>query len=433
MNCVNCGHVNPNKALICYWCGLDPETGETPYKALRVSAVGKPITVGALEAPIPAAIEVASPMAVPSFDLAEMDIGSFGVAIPELPIIEIPPPPDIVDDSAFTVVRRRVRHHPIVRVDPMRPPETHPALPGCRRLLVFVAGLSILLTLGLFLVVAVAAASFGGVFCLLGLLALGAVLWVGLLTARTGKRIVAATGEAYERIEVMGRVLREVVPGVVQELPVNLPSRIGVLDEPVAYSELRALASESEETPEELAVDLFSGAIASLVGRDDVIFARRTYPVETRGNLARSATAEVHQPVLTRRRIYTGPGELEEQIVKVLRTDEPTTVEELLRELLGPDKRQRAAQVISVTTVLILMFCRDLILYCSPISDRMNRCSRIEVSRVVAAKAITMMEMKVVPISAGIPRLDRKFPAPVTKAAVPPALVNSPPAINFPS
>jgi hypothetical protein len=194
---------------------------------------------------------------------------------------------------------------------------------------------------------AVGAASFGSAFCLLGLLALAAVLWVGLLLARTGKRLVERAGVVYERLDVLGRVLREVAPGVVKELPINLPKQMGVLDLPVAYSELRSLASQEGEPTLELAVDLLTGAIAGLVGRDDVLLARRSYPVEVRGMLARSDSTQVNHPVVTRRRVYVGPGELEERIARILRTDQPMTIEELVRALVGPAGRRGAQEVVT--------------------------------------------------------------------------------------
>jgi hypothetical protein len=214
-------------------------------------------------------------------------------------------------------------------------------------LLIFIVGLGVLFVLGSALVAAVGAASFGGAFCLVGLLGLAAVLWVGMLMARAGKRVVTATGAVYERLEVLGRSLREVAPGVVKELPVNLPAKMGVLDLPVTYSQLRMLDSQEGQSPSEQAVDLLTGAIASLVGRDDVILARRTYPVQTRGALTRPASREVSVPVLTRRRIYVGPGGLEQQIARILHTDRPMSVEELMQALVGTPGRQRAQQVIT--------------------------------------------------------------------------------------
>jgi hypothetical protein len=213
--------------------------------------------------------------------------------------------------------------------------------------LVFVVGLGLLFLLGSALVAAVGAASFGSAFCLAGLLGLAAVLWVIVLLAHAGKRVVTGTGAVYERLEVLGRALREVAPGVVKELPVNLPTKMGVLDLPVAYSQLRALEGPEGQSPSEQAVDLLTGAIASLVARDDVILARRTYPVEARGALNRQPSREVSAPILTRRRIYVGPEGLEEQIARNLRTDRPMTVEELMQALVGAPGRQRAQQVLT--------------------------------------------------------------------------------------
>jgi hypothetical protein len=95
-----------------------------------------------------------------------------------------------------------------------------------------------------------------------------------------------------------------------------------------------------------VAVDLLTGAISSLVGRDDVILARRTYPLEVRGLLARPMSTEVTLPVITRRRAYVGPGELESQVAQNLRTDRPMTVEELMHSLVGPGGRQGAQRLL---------------------------------------------------------------------------------------
>jgi len=346
MNCVNCGRENPSKALICYWCALDPATGESPYTGLRVPTTEVEVAAVGMDFPTPEPVVVPSPMAVPSYETAIPDMQTLDLTMPEAPAIEIPSAPEIPDFSVFSTTRRRARHHPIVRVETSEPMVTHPVLPGCARALVFTLGAGVLLVLTIMLVVAIAGASLGSVFCALGLLGLIGLFWVMLVAARTGKRIVAATGETYERLEVLGRVLREVVPGVVQELPVNLAPKLGVLDQPVAYSELRALASSGEEPTTDQAVDLLIGAIASLVGRDDVIVARRTYPVETRGRLTRPTTVTVDEPVITRRRIYTGPGELEERIAGNLRTDYAITVEDLLDAVLEPGARNRSEQIV---------------------------------------------------------------------------------------
>jgi hypothetical protein len=348
MNCVNCGHENPNKALICYWCGLDPNTGESPYQALNAPSFAYEAFVAVPEIALPAPIEVPPPLPVPSVEVGMAAPEALGLEMPEIPPIEIAPPPDIADQGQFTAIhRRRARHRPVVHAARVGPVATRPVLPGWGRLLVFIVGLGLLFVLGSALVAAVGAASFGGAFCLAGLLGLAVVLWVGALMARAGKRVVAATGAVYERLEVLGRSLREVAPGMVKELPVNLPAKMGVLDLPVTYSQLRALDSQKGQPPSEQAVDLLTGAIASLVGRDDVILARRTYPVQTRGALARPASREVSVPVLIRRRIYVGPEGLEEQIARILRTDRPMSVEELMQALVGTPGRQRAQQVLT--------------------------------------------------------------------------------------
>lgn len=347
MNCVNCGHENPERALLCYWCGVDPATGEQPYHALTTPIVSVEDALAMPEVTLPPQIEVPSTMPVPSVHIDVPDLNSFDLAMPDFPPIEIAPPPDIPDQSAFTSVRRRARHRPIVRAAPTRPVVTRPVLPGWGRVLVFAGGLGILFALGSALVGAVGAASLGSAFCLLGLLGTAVVLWVGLLLTRAGKRIFERAGAVYERLEVLGQVLRELVPGAVEELPVNLPKRMGVLNQPVAYSELRSLAAQEGEPRIETAIDLLTGAIASLVGRDDVVLARRTYPVEARGMLIRPTRTEVSVPVLTRRRIHVGPGELEDEIVQHLRTDQPLSVEELVRAVVGPAGRQGAQRLVA--------------------------------------------------------------------------------------
>jgi hypothetical protein len=223
---------------------------------------------------------------------------------------------------------------------------TEPVLPGWGRLLVFVVGVILITALGFALAATVAAASLGGAFCIVGLLGLAVVLWAGVLLMRAGRRIVTRTGAVYERLEVMGKTLREVAPGTMKEIPLVLPSRMGVLDLPAAYSELHALEEQDAGSPTERAVDLVTGAIAELVARDDVVLARREYPMETKGLLARASSEQVTQPVLMRRRVYVGPGALEDRIAQVLRTDYPMTVDELLDRLVGPDEREGARRVI---------------------------------------------------------------------------------------
>lgn len=366
MDCVNCGRENPSKALICYWCGLDPVTGESPYTGLRVPTTEVEVAAVGMDFPTPEPVVVPSPMPVPSFEAAIPVMQASDLTMPEVPAIEIPSAPDIPDFSVFSTTRRRARHHPIVRIETSEPMETRPVLPGCARALVFTLGAGMLAVLTIMLVVAIAGASLGSAFCVLGLLVLVGLFWVMLVAARTGKRIVAATGETYERLEVLGRVLREVVPGVVQELPVNLAPKLGVLDQPVAYSELRVLDSSGEEPITDQAVDLLIGAIASLIGRDDVIVARRTYPVETRGTLTRPTTVTVDEPVITRRRIYTGPGGLEERIVGNLRTDYAVTVEDLLDALLEPGGRNRSEQIVGAVNQALSEHPPDLEALSSP-------------------------------------------------------------------
>lgn len=341
MNCVNCGHENLEKALLCYWCGQDPRTGETPYPTLAVPVAGLESELAVPDVALPPTIEVPPPMPV-------ADVDAFDLAMPDLPSIEIAPPPEIPDLDEFTKIQRqRVHHRPVVRRAPAPRMATRPLLPGRGRLLVFAAGLGLLYLLGTALVGAVGVASFGSVFCLGGLFILAVVLWIGLLFARIGRRAATLTGVAHERLELLGRVLREELPGVVKELPVNLPATMGVLDQPVAYSELRSLASPKGEPATEQAVDLLTGAVASLVGRDDVVLARRTYPVERHGALTQSSSTEVSQPVLTRRRSYVGPGQLESQIAQTLRTDRPMTVEELMRSLFEPGGREQAQRLVT--------------------------------------------------------------------------------------
>jgi hypothetical protein len=169
-----------------------------------------------------------------------------------------------------------------------------------------------------------------------------------LLFARVARRVVTWGDVAFDRLEVFGRALREVAPGTVQELPVNLPKKMGVLDLPLAYSELHSLDRQDGGPAMEAAVDLFTGAIAQLVGRDDVVLARRTFPVHSRGVLTRPTSTQVDYPVLTRRRAYVGPGELEEQVAKALRTDYPMTVGELVRALVDPSGRDGANRLLTM-------------------------------------------------------------------------------------
>jgi hypothetical protein len=348
MECVNCGRENLEKALICYWCGLVPSTGEPPYRALVTPSVSFEGESPAPGVTLPPTIEVPPPMPVPEISVGLGDLDAINLTMPELPSLEIAPPPDIPDLDHFTKVkRRRVRHRPAVHRAPGPPKSTRPVLPGLGRIMVFTGGLILLILLGTALVGAVGAATLGSAFCLTGLLGLAFVVWIGLLLARTGRRVVTATGAAYERLEVLGRALREVAPGRVQDLPANLPAQLGVLDLPVAYSELGYLAQQSEEPSMERVVDLLTGALASLVGRDDVVLAHRTYPVQTRGLLTRSASSKVSQPVLTRRRTYVGPGELETQIAQTLRTDRPMTAGELMDTLFGTDRRQRVQRFLT--------------------------------------------------------------------------------------
>ena len=363
MKCVNCGHENPEKALTCYWCGTDPATGETPYPALGAPAISFWDALVVPEIPLPPAIKVPSPVPEREDTIGELLLD---LTMPELPPIEIAPPPDIPEQELFSASRRRARHKPVVRVLSMAPPVMHSLLSTVGRLLVFIGGLVLLFVLGLALIAAIGTASFGGAFCLFGLLSLGAVLWVAILAARAGKRIVEETGEIYERLEVLGQVLREVAPGLVREYPVNLPSKAGLLDQPVAYSELRTLAGAEGEQPDGLAEDLLTGAITSLVARDDVVLARRHYPVEVRGTLTQSSVTEVNRPVLMRRRVYVGPGELEEQIAGALRTDQSMTVEELIRSLAGGEGRQRARQVVDAVSEVLSERPPDLDVLASP-------------------------------------------------------------------
>jgi hypothetical protein len=363
MNCVNCGRDNPKKALICFWCGLDPETGETPYPALDAPAGGDWDALTVPEIILPPPIEIPSP----ALDQADRKGDEpFDLTIPEPPPIEIAPPPDIPSEDHFTPTRRRVRQKPVVRISSAVPPVMHALLPTLARLLVFIGGLLALFLLGLALFVAVGAASFGAVFCLVGLLGFGALVWVALLAARVGRRVMEGTGELYERFEVLGQVAREVAPGLVQEFPLNLPGKMDVLEQPFAYSELRALAGDQEELPTESAEDLLTGAITNLVARDDVILAQRNYPVEVRGALTRSSVTDVNLPVLTRRRPYSGSGELEGKIVSALRTDRSMTVEELIASLSEAEGRQRAREIVSAVNEAVSERSPDLDVVGSP-------------------------------------------------------------------
>lgn len=347
MRCVNCGQENLEKALICYWCGMDPITGESPYLVLKTPSARAEEALAALGIELPPPIQVPPPMPVPEMTVGLEHLAASELVMPDLPVIEITPSPEIPTEGEFVGVRRRrASHRPLVRAAPVRAVATRPVLPVLGRLLVFLVGLGVLFLLGSALVTAVGAASLGNAFCLLGLLGAAGLFWLGALLARSGQRAVERAGVVYERLETLGQVLREVAPGVVKELPVNLPTTLPAPDLPAAYSELRALAAQGNEPPLELAVDLLTGALASLVARDDVVLARRTYSLHTRGLLARAGAQEVNAPVLTRRRAYVGPGQLEGQIVRVLRTDRPMTVEELMQALVGSSDRRRAQQLV---------------------------------------------------------------------------------------
>ena len=69
---------------------------------------------------------------------------------------------------------------------------------------------------------------------------------------------------------------------------------------------------------------------------------------------------------MTRRRAYVGPGELEEQIARELRTDQPKSVEELMRALLGPEGRQRAKEVVTAVNQALAERPPDLDALASP-------------------------------------------------------------------
>src|SRR5690606_28356147 len=63
----------------------------------------------------------------------------------------------------------------------------------------------------------------------------------------------------------------------------------------------------------------------------------------------------------------------------------------------GSARNANATHVRNTRTVEKFMFFKNGTLYCSPISDKIKRCKRIDVSSVVAANATTMMEINVVP------------------------------------
>lgn len=348
MQCVNCGRDNLEKALVCYWCGMDPKSGDSPYAALQV-----PIDQGDATpvAPPPPAIELPPPIPVPDVSVVQADWHTFDIEMPRPPQIEVAPPPDIPTEEQFTAARRqRMRHPVVVRAAPAPPITSRPLLSGPARLQVFIGGLVFLVAMGIVLSTALSAASLGNALVVVVLLVGGIVVWFGLLTARVGRRAAAQAAAVYERVESLGRVLREVIPGTVQELPVNLPASLGVYDLPVAYSELRALAAASNEPSLEMAVDLLTGAIATLVARDDVILARRTWPMRTQGLLARSDTRQMSVPVLTRRRAYAGPGQLEAHLARLLPSGQPVPVAELVEALLtdeiGAEGRQGPARLV---------------------------------------------------------------------------------------
>lgn len=346
MECVNCGRENPAKALVCYWCGCNPETGQQPYAALT-APVGA-ATVGpksVMDVELPPPIDVPPPLAVPGAEAMGLTDFDFpDLTMPEVPPIEITPPPDVSRLADFKVQRQRAVHRPVVRAAPTAPKRTRPMLPNLTRLWVFVVGLALLFLLGSTLVGLVGAAAFGSVCLLGGIFGLALILWLGLLLARLGRQVVEASGAVYERLEVLGQVLRESVPGRVIETPLNLPKELGVADLPVSFSQLRYLASEGGKGIAKQEIDLITSAITELVARDDVVLAERSYPIKTQGALQPSSKEEVKNAVLTKRRTYSGPGQLESQIMQILRTDRPTTVEDLVSALTAD--RDQARRVV---------------------------------------------------------------------------------------
>jgi len=176
---------------------------------------------------------------------------------------------------------------------------------------------------------------------------LAVVLWIILLLARIGKRAITWADIGLPTPRGIGADITRGGAWVGARAATESAQEMGVSELPVAYSELRSLAGRQGEQPLERAMDLVMGAIADLVARDDVILARRTYPVTTQGLLTRPTSSEVSQPILTRRRLYVGSGVLEQKIAQVLRTDQPMSVGELVQALAGPDARQRAQRVLT--------------------------------------------------------------------------------------
>jgi hypothetical protein len=88
--------------------------------------------------------------------------------------------------------------------------------------------------------------------------------------------------------------------------------------------------------------------------------------VEVRGTLTQSSATEVNRPVLTRRRVYVGPGELEEQIAGALRTDQSITIEELIKNLAGSEGRQRARRLVDAVNEDLSERSPDLDVIASP-------------------------------------------------------------------
>ncbi len=348
MECVNCGRENPKRALVCYWCGRDPNTGQQPYSALAEpteAELSSPEV--ALEGAIPPSIEVSPTMEVPSAQEGGLlDLEFPELTMPEAPSIEIAPPPDVSKISDFKPKRQRAVHRPVVRYAPPPPRTTRPMLPNVTRLLIFVGGLALLFLFGVTLVGMVGTAAFGSICVLSGLFGLVLFFWLGLLLARVGRHVVGMTGAAYERLEVLGQALRESIPGRVIETPFNLPQELEVADLPVSFSQLRYLAGQVSKGISNQDVDLITSAIAELVARDDVVLAKRSYPVRTEGALQSSAGQEVENAVLTQRRAYVGPGELEFRLMEILRTDRPITVEELVRALVAD--RDQARRVVDL-------------------------------------------------------------------------------------
>jgi len=315
--CAHCGAENPPGLLLCLECGRDPISGRDLFMPPEIPVPGAPPALEKATTHQELSISVPDPVPIadPALDLA--------ITMPDPIQVPEPMPIPTVEDFAAPPPQRPLVPPPLYRAPPTQPKDLAPVLSHGPRWTVGLVGLILLSLLGMGAVASFASLNLPGGVCLGSLWLVAAVLWLGLISLRSGESRSTATGARRRLLISLGQRLFERTPSATKEQPAQLPIvQIPQLTQPASY--LIYLNSTGDRTSQLAQVLL--GTLCALVAGDHIELASQTYDMLTSSPL-RHSQETVNRTAVFRRTLYVGAGYLEKLILEQLRqtTSTPST------------------------------------------------------------------------------------------------------------